>query len=71
MNQLVSKELKKKSQSVQSKVKKINNEANRAASSSAAQRRKPPFGQQNFWEKNASLLQENDLEEEEYLNIRN
>ena len=56
MNQLVNKVLKKKSQSVQSKVKKINNEVNRAASSSAAQRRKPPFGQQNFWEKNASLL---------------
>ena len=48
------------------------NKANRAVSASAAQRRKPSHGQLNFFQQNSQLLEnENELNQDEFLHIRN
>ncbi len=69
MNQLVGRALKSKQRTHNSKVRTLNQKS-RAVSASAAQRRKPSYGQQNFWQKNTSLLNESDLEEDEYNMLR-
>ena len=69
MNQLVGKALRSKTKNKENKVKKLNKQT-RAVSASAGQRRKPSYGHQNFFQKNNSLIQESDLDEDEYLELR-
>ena len=70
MNQMVGKALKTRMKSQTNKVRKLNTQSKRATSASAACRRKPSYGQPNFWQKNSTLLQDSDIEEDEYLQLR-
>ena len=67
MNQLAGKALKNRVKAQNTKVRNLNKKSQRAVSASAACRRKPSYGQQNFWQKNNSLIQDSDAEEDDYL----
>lgn len=69
-NMLAQRAIKNRNKSHETQRKTANMLKNRAVSASAAQRRKPPYGQPNFWERNQRLLEESDIDEQEYLNIR-
>ena len=69
-NQVAGNMHKKRVKSIEGRRQSVNKQLSRAKSASAAQRRKPSFGQKNFWEQNPTLLQDEELAEDDYIGIR-
>jgi hypothetical protein len=70
MNQQANRAIKKRGKSIENRRQTVNKGMKRATSASAAQRRKPPAGQKNFWERNHTLIEDDEIDEDDYVGLR-